>query len=192
MDVEFAGGAAVEPRLRPKLLAYIAGEGVSLVGRGEGEGEGVVVEAVGEAEREGSAGGVEINAAGAAVVGEGVAVVAAGVAVEEALGVDGLRVEGEGVLVVEGVRDLVRELAAFRVEPKAAVANYADVGCGCRGGGEVAGGAVWGWGVVGEVEGVWVAEMGDGRWLCGGGGGGWLPHLRLIIQVFAWWFSLCS
>lgn len=163
VGVELAGGAAVEPRLRPELLADVAGEGVAGVRGGEGEGEGVEVEAVGEFDRQGGAGGVEVDAAGAAVVGEASAAVAAGVAVEESLRVDRLRVEREAVLLVEGVADLLRQLAALGVEEEAAADAGVDGGGG--GGGELAGGAVedLGGGLgVEEVEGVGVAEVGDG------------------------------
>lgn len=105
MDVELAGGAAVDPRLGSQLLADIAGKGVARVRGGEGERERVAVAVVGEAHGQGGAGGVEVDAAGAAVVREPGAAVAAGVAVELALRVDRLRVECERVFLVEGVLD---------------------------------------------------------------------------------------
>lgn len=68
----------------------------------------MVVALVSELRRQKSTGSMKINAARAAVVRKPAALISAGVAAEEALGVDGLRVESEGVVRVDWVLDLGR------------------------------------------------------------------------------------
>lgn len=110
MDVKFAGGAAVNPCLGGDPLANIARKRVPRIWRGESEYERVVVGLVVELHWQVCTSSMKINAARPAMIRKSATLVSAGVAAEEAFRVNGLRVEGESVLPIEGVVDLLGQL----------------------------------------------------------------------------------
>lgn len=73
-----------------------------------------------------STGCVEINATRAAMIRKTAALVSTGVAAEEAFGIDGLWLENKGMVLIEWVFDLLRQLVTFGVEGKVAICACVD------------------------------------------------------------------
>lgn len=119
MGIESTRRAPVEPVISTASGAHVAVEVLGGIRRPESEIELVRVRNACEGQRHDGAEYVQVDATWLAMVGEALALFGASIA-EEAGGVGGLREEGESVLLVEWVGDLLGHFEAFLVEEEVA------------------------------------------------------------------------